>query len=105
MALICKTNLGRRKKLPVLNELKKDVLNNTKSKTIYEENHQIYQLCQKLRQIRKEKNLTQKDVASQTGLSQQMVSKIESFNGNPSMLSFLKYCNCIGVDITVGTSC
>lgn len=62
MALICKTNLGRRKKLPVLNELKKDV-------------------------------------ASQTGLSQQMVSKIESFNGNPSMLSFLKYCNCIGVDV------
>lgn len=56
MALICKTNLGRRKKLPVLNELKKDVLNNTKSKTIYKENHQIYQLCQKLRQIRKEKN-------------------------------------------------
>ncbi|RHN05036.1 helix-turn-helix domain-containing protein [Anaerobutyricum hallii] len=54
---------------------------------------------QKLRQIRKEKNLTQKDVASQTGLSQQMVSKIESFNGNPSMLSFLKYCNCIGVDV------
>lgn len=51
------------------------------------------------------KNLTQKDVASQTGLSQQMVSKIESFNGNPSMLSFLKYCNCIGVDITVGISC
>ena len=44
MALICKTNLGRRKKLPVLNELKKDVLNNTKSKTIYKENHQIYQL-------------------------------------------------------------
>ena len=88
--------------MPVLNELKKDVLNNTKSKTIYKENHQIYQLCQKLRQIRKEKNfkhLTQKDVASQTGLSQQMVSKIESFNGNPSMLSFLKYCNCIGVDI------
>lgn len=53
----------------------------------------------------KKKNLTQKDVASQTGLSQQMVSKIESFNGNPSMLSFLKYCNCIGVDITVGISC
>ena len=56
-------------------------------------------ITSKLRQIRKEKNLTQKDVASQTGLSQQMVSKIESFNGNPSMLSFLKYCNCIGVDI------
>ena len=46
--------------MPVLNELKKDVLNNTKSKTIYEENHQIYQLCQKLRQIRKEKNLSYK---------------------------------------------
>ena len=78
MALICKTNLGRRKKLPVLNELKKDVLNNTKSKTIYEENHQIYQLCQKLRQIRKEKNLTQKDVAAHLNVPHSAISDIEN---------------------------
>ena len=57
------------------------------------------ELAKRLRSYRNFKHLTQKDVASQTGLSQQMVSKIESFNGNPSMLSFLKYCNCIGVDI------
>ena len=63
------------------------------------------ELAKRLRSYRNFKHLTQKDVASQTGLSQQMVSKIESFNGNPSMLSFLKYCNCIGVDITVGISC
>ena len=78
MALICKTNLGRRKKLPVLNELKKDVLNNTKSKTIYKENHQIYQLCQKLRQIRKEKNLTQKDVAAHLNVPHSAISDIEN---------------------------
>ena len=64
--------------MPVLNELKKDVLNNTKSKTIYEENHQIYQLCQKLRQIRKEKNLTQKDVAAHLNVPHSAISDIEN---------------------------
>ena len=49
--------------------------------------------------IRKEKKLTQKDIANKTGLSQQMVSKIESYNGNPSIESFVKYCNGIGINL------
>jgi hypothetical protein len=28
-----------------------------------------------------------------------MISKIETYNGNPSLDSFLLYCNAIGIDI------
>lgn len=75
--------------MALLNELKNEVLNNNTSKAIYEQEQEIYELCKKLKQIRQEKNFTQKDIASVTGMSQQMVSKIESYNGNPSMLSLL----------------
>ncbi|MFQ9044844.1 MAG: helix-turn-helix domain-containing protein [Anaerobutyricum hallii] len=85
--------------MTLLNELKKDVLNNTKSKAIYEDEQQLYELCKKLKQIRQRKHFTQKDIAAKTGMSQQMVSKIESYNGNPSMLSFFKYCKSIGIDL------
>ena len=57
----------------------------------------ILQKC--LKKNSKEKKLTQKDIANKTGLSQQMVSKIESYNGNPSIESFVKYCNGIGINL------
>lgn len=85
--------------MALLNELKNEVLNNNKSRVIYEQEQEIYELCKKLKQIRQEKNFTQKDIASITGMSQQMVSKIESYNGNPSMLSFIKYCKSIGINL------
>lgn len=43
--------------------------------------------------------MTQKDIAKKTGLSQQMISKIESYNGNPSIESFVKYCDGIGINL------
>ena len=49
----------------------------------------------KLKEIRVEKNLLQKDVAEKMGTTQQVVSKIE--NGNPSIRTFYAYCRAIGV--------
>jgi transcriptional regulator with XRE-family HTH domain len=52
-----------------------------------------------LKQIRKSKGITQLQIATLTGLSKQMVSKIECDDGNPTLSTFIKYCDCIGVDI------
>jgi transcriptional regulator with XRE-family HTH domain len=45
-------------------------------KTIYSEEHEY--LVQRLKEARKEVNLTQKDVAERLGVSQSYVSKVES---------------------------
>ena len=52
-----------------------------------------------LRQIRKSKGISQAQIAKTTGLSKQMVSKIESANGNPTLITLVKYCDCVGIDL------
>ena len=83
----------------ILEELKKEVVSDLVLKKQYEIQMEIYNIAKCLKKIRKEKNLTQKDVAQKTGLTQQMISKIESYNGNPSIESFVKYCNGVGINL------
>lgn len=50
-------------------------------------------------EARKEKKLTQKDIANMTGLSIACISDIESPNGNPTMKSLIKYLECLDLEI------
>lgn len=59
---------------------------------------QLTKIGKILREIRESKEITQTEIAKKTGLSKQMISKIES-GENSSLTTFLKYCNCIGVDL------
>jgi len=53
-----------------------------------------------LADLRKYKHLTQKEVASMTGLSIQCISDIEnSGSGNPTLKSLIKYLECMGYEI------
>lgn len=61
--------------------------------------NKVYNIITYLKEIRKSKKLTQEDMAKRTGLTQQMISKIESCNVNPSMESFVKYCDGIGINL------
>ena len=85
--------------MSLLEKLKEEVITDPLLQKQYETEKEIYNIAKCLKKIRKEKKLTQKDIANKTGLSQQMVSKIESYNGNPSIESFVKYCNCIGINL------
>ena len=78
--------------MSLLEKLKEEVITDPLLQKQYETEKEIYNIAKCLKKIRKEKKLTQKDIANKTGLSQQMVSKIESYNGNPSIESFVKYC-------------
>ena len=51
-------------------------------------------------ELRKSKNLTQKDISDATGLSAQCISDIESENkGNPTLKSLIKYLDSLGMEI------
>ena len=62
-------------------------------------NERVVQINKLLRNIRKEKSITQRQIADETYLSKQMVSKMESENGNPTLRSLIQYCNSIGIDL------
>lgn len=58
-----------------------------------------YKLIQNLHKKRIEKNMSQSDVANLTGLSQQAISRIETFQCAPSLYTLIKYMDAINIDI------
>lgn len=60
---------------------------------------QMNKITTTLKEFRKAKGLTQENINHMTGLSQQMVSKIETGNCNPSLENFIDYCNGLGIDL------
>lgn len=83
----------------ILNELEQKVQNNPQASYYYGIEKQIAEINGLLRKIRLEKNISQIQIAKETGLSKQMISKIESSNGNPTLSTLVKYCSCIGIDL------
>lgn len=58
-----------------------------------------YRLIQNLHKQRLLRNMSQKDIANLTGLSQQAVSRIETFQFLPSLPTLLKYMKALNLDI------
>lgn len=58
-----------------------------------------YKLIKNLQKKRLEKKLSQKDIANITGLSQQAISRIETFQYSPSLPNLLKYMKALNIDI------
>jgi DNA-binding XRE family transcriptional regulator len=52
-----------------------------------------------LREIRESKGLKQSWIARESGLSKQMISKMENPGGNPTLLTLLKYFDCVDIDL------
>jgi transcriptional regulator with XRE-family HTH domain len=49
--------------------------------------------------MRNEMGLTQSDVAIKSGLTQQMVSRIETIGNSPTLKNFIKYVDSLGLEI------
>lgn len=58
-----------------------------------------YELIKQLTEIRKELNITQPQIESKVGLTQQMVSRIEKFGNSPRLDNFIKYVYSLGLEI------
>ena len=83
----------------ILNELEHDVTNNPKSCYFYSIEQQVNEISKLLKQIRLAEEIKQIEIANKTGLSKQMISKIECYNGNPTLVTLVKYCDCIGINL------
>ena len=83
----------------ILDELEKEILSDPQELYFYEIEKKVNSIGKLLRQIRIDADVTQVHIAKTTGLSKQMVSKMESYNGNPTLSTLVKYCDCIGLDL------
>ena len=85
--------------MSIMQKPEEDVLNNTSSKQMCDNEVRADKIYTLLKQIRENQNIKQSEIVHNTGLSKQMVSKIEHHNGNPTLATLIKYCSCINIDL------
>lgn len=68
---------------------------------VYEYNCQQIKLefQRTIQKIRVEKKLSQQNLAEKTGLARQAISRVECFNGNPTLETLIKYLDGVGVNL------
>ena len=59
------------------------------------------ELVDKLIEIRKQKNISQTELAKMTGNTQQAISRLEKKNHSPSLQSFCNILNALGYGLTI----
>lgn len=59
------------------------------------------QIGNKLRNLRRQKNLTQEELAERTDLSKGYISQIESQHASPSMETFLNILEVLGTSLVI----
>lgn len=79
--------------------VKTSVMNDKESQEKYNMERDRYLLVQYLKELRKAKGITQKELAQKMGCSQQGISKLEHHNSNTTLDTFLGYCHYLGIDM------
>jgi len=77
------------------NELRKD----PEFKRLWNESRTEYRLIGELVKIRKEKGLSQAELASRSGNRQQVISRIEKRENSPTLKTFCSLLDVLGYDI------
>lgn len=84
--------------MQIFNDHLTEELKDTEFSKLYENELELLQLAVKIAEERKEKGLSQKELASKAHITQQQMSKIE--NGiNCNMITFLKVCQVLGISL------
>jgi predicted transcriptional regulator len=71
-------------------EYKKEMLKDPELKAEYDKLEEEFTLASEIIQLRKEKNITQKELAERIGTSQPAIARLESGSYNKVSLSFLR---------------
>jgi len=87
------------KKVNVKDEINKRLENDAELKKAYDCAQLEYEVLKQLVKMRKEMGLSQSDVAKKSGLTQQMVSRIETVGNSPTLRNFIKYVDSLGLEI------
>jgi len=82
-------------------EIKKAIDNNNELENYIREADAQYELIKILVEFRKDIGLTQSEVSKKSGLTQQMISRIEKLDNSPTLDNFIKYVMALGLKIKV----
>lgn len=80
-------------------EICKRIENDDELKKEYMKAQRLYNFVKKIAKLRHELGITQKEIAQRSGLTQQMISRIESATYSPTLKNFLDYIDGVGLEI------
>ncbi|HHV95234.1 MAG TPA: helix-turn-helix transcriptional regulator [Clostridiaceae bacterium] len=89
------------KKVNVKEEINKRLESDIELKKAYDCAQREYEVLKQLVKMRNEMGLSQSDVARKSGLTQQMVSRIETVGNSPTLRNFIKYVDSLGLEIKI----
>jgi DNA-binding XRE family transcriptional regulator len=89
------------KKINVAEEIEKRVNENEEFKNSYIESQLELELIKQIIHFRNQMGISQKAIAEKSGLTQQMVSRIETAGHSPNLRNFLKYIDSLGLEIKI----
>ncbi|QNU67446.1 helix-turn-helix transcriptional regulator [Ruminiclostridium herbifermentans] len=89
------------KKVNEKEEIEKRIKNDNELKKEYNESQREYEIVKQLVKMRNDMGLSQSDVAKKSGLTQQMVSRIETIDNSPTLKNFIKYVDSVGLEIKI----
>lgn len=82
-------------------EIEKAIENNPELEIYMKQADAQYQLIKSLVEFRKSAKITQREVAERSGLTQQMVSRIEKIDNSPTLDVFLRYVSALGLELKI----
>lgn len=86
-------------KVNIKEEVNKRLENDVELEKAYQDAQREYEIVKQLVKLRTDMGFTQNDVARQSGLTQQMVSRIETVDNSPTLRNFIKYIDGLGLEM------
>lgn len=87
--------------LNVKKAIEKEKQKSSEFAAAWDESRTEYKLLAEFVQLRKEQNLTQRELADLTGNKQQVISRIEKRENSPTLKTFCSLLNTLGYDLQI----
>ena len=85
----------------IQNEIEKQRQNNPEFRKAWDESRAEYKLIGEMISLRKQENITQKELASLTGNKQQVISRIERKESIPTIRAFSHMLDALGSELKI----
>lgn len=92
-------------KINVNDVIEREKDNDPEFARIWDESCAEYKLLGEMIRLRKEKNLTQTELAEMAGYKQQVISRIEKRDNSPTLKTFCNLLNALGYDLQIVKKC
>ena len=85
----------------IQNEIEKQRQNNPEFRKAWDESRAEYKLIGEMISLRKQENITQKELAALTGNKQQVISRIERKESIPTIRAFSNILDALGYELQI----